>query len=51
MTMSYKDLTQSSNTSTQHQLVITFNVGPELGPNCLKDLPADYNFIFKKSMA
>ena len=45
MTMSYKGLTQSKNTSNQLQLVIILNVRPDLGPNCLKELTADDNVI------
>ena len=54
--MSCKGLTQSLNTSVQLQLVITskdsnsldpfrsaVNVGPDLGPNCLKGLSIDDN--------
>ena len=45
MTMSYKCLTQISNTSNQLQLVIAFDVRPDLGPDCLNELLADENVI------
>ena len=58
--MSCKGLTQSLNTLVQLQLVITskdsnsldpfrsaVNVGPDLGPNCLKGLSIDVNVRFK----
>ena len=58
--MSCKNLMHSYNTSVQLQLVITSkvsysltpirsgqNVGPDLGPNCLKGLPADDNNMLR----
>ena len=47
MTMSYKGLTQSSITLSQIQLVITFNIWPDLGPKCLKELSADENVMLR----
>ena len=56
--MSCKSLTHSLNKSVQLQIVITSkmsnsltpirsgqNVGPDLGPNCLKGLSADDNVM------
>ena len=58
MIMSCKSLMHSYNTSVQLQFVITSkvsnsltpfrsgqNVGPDLGPNCLKGLSADDNVM------
>ena len=58
--MSCKGLTQSLNSLVQLQLDITLkcqtawteilsrqNVGPDLGPKCLKGLSADDNVMFK----